>query len=102
MKLEDFYQAVSDHPDLSGYMSLESKQVGIKHAPTGLSTLLDFDAIEKHTWALLLSILVGEREAGVLYHMSRIVGYYSRTDNWNPSKLAEMRDRQAGNYSIPV
>ena len=28
--------------------------------------------------------------------MTRIVGYYSRVTNWNPSKLGELKDRQAG------
>lgn len=33
-------------------------------------------------------------------HMTRIVGYYSRVNNWNPSKLGELADRQAGNYAV--
>lgn len=35
-----------------------------------------------------------------VYGITRIVGYYSRVNNWNPSKLAELRDRQKGNYKI--
>ena len=35
-----------------------------------------------------------------VYGITRIVGYYSRVNNWNPSKLAELRDRQRGNYKI--
>ncbi len=31
-----------------------------------------------------------------LIHMTRIVGYYSRVQNWNPSKLGELKDRQSG------
>ena len=35
-----------------------------------------------------------------VYGLTRIVGYYSRITNWNKSKLGELRDRQAGNYSL--
>lgn len=30
--------------------------------------------------------------------MTRIVGYFSRLSNWNPSKLGELKDRWRGNY----
>ena len=32
--------------------------------------------------------------------ITRIVGYYSRVDNWNKSKLAELKGRHRGNYSV--
>jgi len=32
--------------------------------------------------------------------MTRIVGYYSRVNNWNKSKLGELKDRRRGNYSV--
>jgi len=32
--------------------------------------------------------------------ITRIVGYFSRIDNWNKSKLGELRDRHRGNYSL--
>ncbi len=35
-----------------------------------------------------------------VYGMSRVVGYFSRIDNWNGSKKSEFRDRQRGSYSI--
>lgn len=35
-----------------------------------------------------------------LYGITRIVGYYSRTTNWNKSKLGELKDRHKGNYSV--
>jgi len=31
-------------------------------------------------------------------HMTRIVGYYSRVNNWNKSKIGELADRQKGDY----
>jgi len=42
----------------------------------------------------LLSILHEEREAVILGHMTRIVGYYSQTSNWNKSKLGELEARR--------
>ena len=32
--------------------------------------------------------------------ITRIVGYYSRVNNWNKSKLGELKDRHRGNYSV--
>jgi len=37
-----------------------------------------------------------------VYGISRVVGYFSRIDNWNKSKTAELRDRQRGNYAVPT
>ena len=33
-----------------------------------------------------------------VYGMSRVVGYFSKIENWNKSKRAELRARQKGNY----
>jgi ribonucleoside-triphosphate reductase len=35
-----------------------------------------------------------------VYGITRIVGYFSRINNWNKSKLGELRDRHRGNYSL--
>ena len=35
-----------------------------------------------------------------LTHMTRIVGYYSKINNWNKSKLGELEDRHAGEYCV--
>ena len=35
-----------------------------------------------------------------VYGVTRIVGYYSRIDNWNLSKRGELKDRQGGSYSV--
>jgi ribonucleoside-triphosphate reductase len=35
-----------------------------------------------------------------VYGMSRVVGYFSKIDNWNASKKAEFKSRQKGNYVI--
>jgi len=35
-----------------------------------------------------------------VYGITRIVGYYSRVDNWNLSKVGELKDRHKGNYKL--
>ena len=35
-----------------------------------------------------------------VYGISRVVGYYSRINNWNKSKQAEFVDRQKGEYKL--
>ena len=35
-----------------------------------------------------------------VYGITRVVGYYSRIDNWNRSKIGELKDRQRGDYRI--
>lgn len=57
------------------------------------------DAILKNTLDELLPILKGEEEPEKLYYRSRIVGYFSRINNWNTSKLGELKDRHKGHYS---
>ncbi len=35
-----------------------------------------------------------------VYGVTRIVGYFSRVNNWNKSKVGELKDREKGNYGI--
>ncbi len=35
-----------------------------------------------------------------VYGMSRVVGYFTRIENWNSGKQAELRDRRKGNYKL--
>ena len=39
-------------------------------------------------------------DATDVYGVTRIVGYYSRINNWNKSKHGELKDRHRGDYSI--
>ncbi len=36
-----------------------------------------------------------------VFGLSRVVGYFSVIENWNPGKKAELKDRRKGNYRIP-
>lgn len=57
------------------------------------------DSIYKYDWSNLKRVLDGG-ETQVLDHLTRIVGYFSKTSNWNKSKLGELEDRRRGNYRI--
>ncbi len=37
-----------------------------------------------------------------VYGMSRVVGYFSKINNWNVSKRAEFKDRQKGDYALKI
>ncbi len=45
-----------------------------------------------------VDVITGARNPVVCEGVTRIVGYYSRTQNWNKSKIGELRDRQHGQY----
>ena len=46
------------------------------------------------------TILRAAKDGRDVSHMTRVVGYFSKTENWNPSKLGELRDRRAGDYAV--
>lgn len=52
-----------------------------------------------------LDDVLASLETGVTVHLvgvTRIVGYYSRVNNWNKSKIGELHDRHRGDYSVAV
>jgi hypothetical protein len=103
MQLVEFYDEVEKHPELEG-VGIDTrggKDIAlVKHKPTQLVTSLPIDAVLALDWPSILPVLVCEREPEVLQHMSRVVGYFSRTANWNKSKLGELKDRHKGNYAL--
>jgi hypothetical protein len=57
--------------------------------------------IKNHDWDTWMALMLGERSAKIMKHITRIVGYYSELQNWNASKKAELRDRHNGSYGVP-
>ena len=51
-------------------------------------------------WTRGIKTACGTCQSENVYGMTRVVGYFSRTSNWNKSKLGELRDRRRGNYSV--
>lgn len=105
MRLVDFYDRVEAHPSLDGVGFVRvGGEAGpaavVRHRPTGILTRVGLDALARMDWPELEAVLTAAREPEVLQHMARVVGYYSRTSNWNASKIGELRDRRRGNYAI--
>lgn len=58
-----------------------------------------FSAIKDEASADRFVAVVAREENPIkLNGITRIVGYYSRTNNWNKSKVGELRDRANGQY----
>lgn len=105
MEFIDFYEKVEAHPDLIGETvdkNAKHPTVVVRHKQSGLCTCLPIAAIKEADWGIIEEVLTCKREPVVLQHMTRVVGYFSRIDNWNKSKIGELRDRQHGNYAIPA
>lgn len=60
---------------------------------------ISVDSILNYDWPNLKRVLDGG-ESRIIDHITRIVGYYSKTSNWNKSKLGELDDRRKGDYVV--
>jgi hypothetical protein len=103
MRLDDFFDSVEAHEELQGVGIDQADGILlVKYLPSGVVTSIPADAITADDvgWSVLEDVLTLKREPQILYHMTRVVGYYSRTENWNPSKLGELKDRRAGDYAL--
>jgi len=47
-----------------------------------------------------IDVITRKRKPVVCEGITRIVGYYSRVNNWNKSKIGELRDRTQQNYAL--
>lgn len=98
MKIEDFINTCVDqgyawrqgkHEEKEGYF-VGSEKLGTNAHFTSQS-------IENNDWSALQSQIVQGKD---VRQVTRVVGYYSRTENWNKSKLGELDDRHKGDYQI--
>jgi hypothetical protein len=91
-KVEDskrFEIAGTDKDEEVIVLSDTTKREGIygRYIEVGVEEILT--APLKDVW----SVIADNRKPIVLEGVTRIVGYYSRTNNWNKSKVGELRDR---------
>ena len=105
MNITDFHDCVERDDDIEGVDVVfgdhpDMDAVVVKSVATGHKTRLPVDTILAHPWETLREVILGQREPTALYHVSRIVGYFSRIENWNKSKLGELADRRAGDYRV--
>jgi hypothetical protein len=86
-------------PDLS---IIHQSHLGyiVRHTPSGRHTALPMRSIAGAPWKEIEDVLCWRRSPRVMTHVTRIVGYYSMIHNWNRSKVAELHDRQRGNYAL--
>jgi hypothetical protein len=98
MKKEDFINTCVDsgfgwnegeHEGKMGYfVGCERLDTGVHFTP---------EAIENNNWPDLKKQITQDKN---VHHVTRIVGYYSRIENWNKSKRGELKDRHKGDYRI--
>jgi hypothetical protein len=96
-KLNAFDNAVAKHPDIE-----------IDGEEDGMVKVLNHELKTAYNVPLKTIMLNPVRDLvtalaeGVfdtrLHSISRIVGYYSRINNWNSSKISELEARTKGNY----
>ena len=97
MKIIDFHNKVTGDLEI---VHVEEGEIIVLNKLTKQACSISTECIKENTWENLEPIFLGEREPEALYHMSRVVGYFSRIDNWNKSKIGELKDRQKGSYEI--
>ncbi|MCK4532911.1 hypothetical protein KAU39_03930 [bacterium] len=98
MKVEGFINACvengyhwyqGEHEGKDGYF------VGSKELNTVAHFLVE--AIQQNEWPILENQITQGKK---VHHVSRVVGYFSRIENWNKSKHGELKDRNKGDYGI--
>jgi hypothetical protein len=112
MRGRDFFDMVAEHAELE-WLGVHERpapvtgpeapppEILVRHVNRDVKYALSLQAVLEHSWEELEAVLTGRRRANIMTHLSRIVGYFSRIQNWNRSKLAELRDRHAGDYALP-
>ena len=105
MDCQDFFDQLEAHPDLEGVGIEEAGNgepvaVVVRHRPSDSKFRVLISSVMEHPWETLESIFDGRREPQVLSHMTRVVGYFSRVENWNRSKVGELAGRHRGDYSV--
>jgi len=107
MDLLEFCDAVSKDARLKG-IAVEEEQkarldyVIVQDIQTGIRTKLLIPTVLHHEWETLRGLIVGDIDSQPVHHVTRITGYFSNVDNWNPSKVAELRDRRKAEAHLKI
>ncbi len=98
MKIEDFISTCIDQ-GYTWYKGECQGQDGYFVGCERLDTAAHFvpEAIENNGWSTLQGQIVQGKN---VRQVTRIVGYYSRIENWNKSKVGELKDRHKGDYQV--
>ncbi len=101
-KLKAFDAAIeaNENLEIDGIIGgVDGEEEGLKIINHKLQSAfaVSIDTIIKEPLPPVIEVL----ETGIFIHVygvTRIVGYYSRVQNWNKSKIGELNDRHDGNY----
>ena len=101
-----FYDRVAEHGELEWLGVREGSdptadEVYVGYGTAGAKLALPVETILSREWDEIEAVLTGKRQARVLTHLTRIVGYFSQVHNWNRSKHTELADRGRGGYVLP-
>jgi hypothetical protein len=90
----DFYDWVKDRLDLEGVgiVITGKPAVVVRNVKTESFFRIPVGEIAKGDWENIGAILEGRHKDEALYRMLWMVGYFSWIENWNKSKLGELRD----------
>lgn len=80
-------------------LSENEQELIIRNNNTKKKLQITKSKIEGYDFENVLNVING-REPVILDGITRIVGYFSKTSNWNKSKIGELADRREGNYKI--
>lgn len=105
MTVQDFLRAIHKHSRLVCWKIIDGDDpkddhIIIKDVMANSHFRVLVNTVMNTDWQTLEGVLTGKREPRVLRKVTRIVGYFSRVENWNRSKIGELRSRRKGNYSV--
>ena len=100
MTNETFESRINSHPQLVFFKEKAGDKYYVQNYREDRFEVPEAD-IEEEQWTHLEAVLVGRRQPKSMQQYTRVIGYYSNLRNWNASKLAELKDRHNGNYSLP-
>ena len=96
-KLMEFDEKIAAHPDLE-IDGEENGEIKILNHDSKSAFNVPLKTIMQTPVRDLVKALDEGVFEGRVYGVSRIVGYYSRINNWNKSKVSELEARTKGNY----
>ncbi len=97
----EFREGLKKHPDLEyDGCSEETEEAFVLDHKRKALVAIKIKSIAENTWEAIGPVLTGERPPTVMIQLSRVVGYFARITNWNPSKREELHDRHKGDYEV--
>jgi len=88
--------AEGEHNNKQGYfVKADNRKIMTKKGMQSACIHIDYEGIKK-----LPDIQPIDKALPNLDYVTRIVGYYSKIQNWNPSKQGELIERGMGKYGI--